>query len=114
MDASPPSPRGSTLTQSSSNQLEPDELSRRLPLSLEAFRAEVRRRQAERMAEDARTHKEELRERCRSLHAFVMAAWAVLEPETKFADNWHIRLLCDHLEAVTRGEITRLLINIWP
>ena len=38
----------------------------------------------------------------------------MLEPTTPFVDNWHIRLICAHLEAVTRGEITRLLINVWP
>jgi predicted phage terminase large subunit-like protein len=28
--------------------------------------------------------------------------------------NWHIGTICDHLEAVTRGEIRRLIINIPP
>lgn len=94
--------------------LDPERLTAALPLSLEAWRVETRHRQLEELAEEARTHKEELREKCRSLHEFVKAAWRVLEPETKFSDNWHIILICNHLEAVTRGEITRLLINIWP
>lgn len=29
-------------------------------------------------------------------------------------DNWHIGAICEHLEAVTNGEIKRLLINIPP
>lgn len=29
-------------------------------------------------------------------------------------DNWHIDAICDHLEAVTRGDIRRLIINIPP
>lgn len=29
-------------------------------------------------------------------------------------DNWHIGALCEHLEAVTRGELPQLLINIPP
>ena len=29
-------------------------------------------------------------------------------------DNWHIGAICEHLEAVTRGEIQNLLINIPP
>lgn len=66
------------------------------------------------MGREAREHADEIRARCKTLHGFVMEAWGVLEPETKFADNWHVELLCNHLEAVTRGEITRLLINIWP
>ncbi|MCY4114501.1 MAG: hypothetical protein OXG33_11285 [Chloroflexi bacterium] len=31
-----------------------------------------------------------------------------------FRDNWHIRVICEHLEAVTRGEIRRLLTGIPP
>lgn len=50
----------------------------------------------------------------RSFHRFVMEAWHVLEPSTKFQDNWHVRAICDHLEAVTKGDITRLIINIPP
>lgn len=49
-----------------------------------------------------------------SLHEFIKQAWHILELDTEFVDNWHIEALCLHLEAVTRGEITRLLINIPP
>lgn len=31
-----------------------------------------------------------------------------------FTDGWHIEAMCDHLEAVTYGDITRLMINIPP
>ena len=41
-------------------------------------------------------------------------AWHVVEPENDFVDNWHIRVICEHLEAITDGRITRLLINIPP
>lgn len=55
------------------------------------------------------------RELCkRSLHYFVQRCWHVLEPGKAFHDNWHIQLLCTHLEAVSRGEIHRLLINVPP
>lgn len=47
-----------------------------------------------------------------SLHEFVKQAWPVVDPAHKFIDNWHIAAICDHLSAVTRGEITRLLINV--
>lgn len=47
------------------------------------------------------------------LHAFVQLAWHVIEAE-EFKDNWHIALVCAHLEAVTRGEIKELIINIPP
>jgi predicted phage terminase large subunit-like protein len=49
-----------------------------------------------------------------SLYAFTREAWAVLEPATPFVDGWHIEAICDHLEAVTSGQIKRLLINIPP
>lgn len=49
-----------------------------------------------------------------SLHEFLWRSWHVLEPETAFKDNWHIGYLCEYLEAVTAGEIKRLLINEPP
>jgi hypothetical protein len=48
----------------------------------------------------------------KSLRAFIEAAWPVVEPGRQFAGNWHIDSICSHLEAVTRGEITRLVINV--
>jgi predicted phage terminase large subunit-like protein len=47
------------------------------------------------------------------LHTFFrLFAWPVLEPGTPFMDNWHLHAICDHLQAVSAGQITRLLINI--
>ena len=48
------------------------------------------------------------------LIAFVRYFWSVLEPETPFVDGWPIWAMCEHLEAVTFGEITRLLMNVPP
>ena len=50
----------------------------------------------------------------RSLHEFVKLAWNVVEPATKFVDNWHIKAICDYLEACVRGEVRNLIINIPP
>ena len=50
----------------------------------------------------------------RSLHEFVRQAWPIVEPATPFQDNWHIGAICAHLEAISRSEITRLLINVPP
>lgn len=50
----------------------------------------------------------------RSLTEFVRQAWPVIRPSTPYVHNWHIDAIADHLEAVTRGEITRLLINMPP
>lgn len=55
------------------------------------------------------------RELCaRSLAEFVRASWHVLEPGQPYIHGWHVDAICEHLEAVTAGEITRLLINIPP
>jgi len=45
---------------------------------------------------------------------FVKNFWHVLEPQTVFVDGWPLHAICLHLEAVSRGEITRLLINVPP
>ena len=55
------------------------------------------------------------REYCsRSLSAFVREAWHVLEPGQPFVHGWHVDAICEHLEAITSGELNRLLINIPP
>src|SRR5277367_6973422 len=45
---------------------------------------------------------------------FVKYFWHILEPQTKFVDGWPLRAICLHLQAVSDGEITRLLINVPP
>jgi predicted phage terminase large subunit-like protein len=50
----------------------------------------------------------------RSLHEFVQMAWSLIEPGKQFYDNWHIRAICEHLQAVTNGDIKRLIINVPP
>lgn len=45
---------------------------------------------------------------------FIRYFWNVLEPETAFVDGWPLWAICEHLEAVTYGEINRLLINVPP
>lgn len=46
------------------------------------------------------------------LHEFLKACWPIIEPGRKFIDNWHLEAICTHLEAVSRREIKRLLINV--
>ena len=48
----------------------------------------------------------------RSLSEFIKQAWHVLEPGQAYSHGWHIDAMAEHLEAVTNGEITRLLINV--
>tara|TARA_R110000824_G_scaffold2970_3_gene13556 strand:- start:1345 stop:2883 length:1539 start_codon:yes stop_codon:yes gene_type:complete len=50
----------------------------------------------------------------RSMHEFIKGAWDTIEPGREFHDNWHIEAICEHLEAVSRGELNRLIINIPP
>lgn len=55
------------------------------------------------------------REECEdSLAEFIKQAWHVVEPANPYVHNWHIDFITHHLEAVTNGEITRLLINVPP
>jgi predicted phage terminase large subunit-like protein len=58
---------------------------------------------------DIRARSAELR-----LVDFVAEAWRLIEPDVPFLRNWHIDATCDHLEAVSRGEITRLIVNMPP
>jgi predicted phage terminase large subunit-like protein len=50
----------------------------------------------------------------RSLKAFVIQAWPVLEPSTEFVEGIHIDAICAHLQAVTEGKISNLIINVPP
>lgn len=49
----------------------------------------------------------------RKLGVFIQQAWDAIDP-AEYVHGWHIDLIAEHLEAVTRGEIKRLLINIPP
>lgn len=49
-----------------------------------------------------------------SLYEFVKQSWGVVEPGVEFVPSWHIEGICEHLEAVTAGDIRKLLINIPP
>ena len=55
------------------------------------------------------------RELCkRSLAEFAKRAWKVLEPVAELKWGWALDAICLHLEAVTDGRITRLLMNVPP
>jgi hypothetical protein len=54
------------------------------------------------------------RERCEgSLIEFFAAAWPEFDP-APVKINWHHEVIAEHLEAVTRGEIRKLLISVPP
>jgi predicted phage terminase large subunit-like protein len=43
---------------------------------------------------------------------FEHFAWPVLQPGRGFVDNWHVHVLCEHMEALKRGQIRKLLVNL--
>ena len=50
----------------------------------------------------------------RSMVFFIKRAWHVIEPSRPYVHGWHMDALAEHLEAVSKGDITRLLINVPP
>lgn len=50
----------------------------------------------------------------RSLADFARMAWPVLEPSTELKWGWALDAICEHLEAVSRGDCKRLLMNVPP
>ena len=71
---------------------------------------------AERKRREARALQSDLGKpgRMGGLIWFIRHFWHVLEPNTKLVEGWAMYAICMHLEAVTRGEIKRLLINVPP
>lgn len=49
----------------------------------------------------------------RSLKHYCRKVWEQVNPEP-FQDNWHIGAVCEHLQAVSDGQIEKLIINIPP
>lgn len=49
-----------------------------------------------------------------SLFEFLKQAWCWIEGNTPFVDGWHLRTICEHLEAVADRRIKNLLINMPP
>lgn len=49
-----------------------------------------------------------------SLAEFARLLWGVVNPGVEMKWNWHLDCICDHLEAISNGQIKRLLINLPP
>ncbi len=49
-----------------------------------------------------------------SFAEFVRQAWPIVRPGDPLRWGWHLDAICDHLAAVHRGEIRKLLITICP
>ena len=50
----------------------------------------------------------------RRLIDYVRVMWPVLEPARPLVRGWVLDVICEHLEAVTSGQIRRLLVNVPP
>ena len=50
-----------------------------------------------------------------SFYEFFKQAWIVMEgPEVPYLDNWHMKALCDHMQACYEGKIKHLILNLSP
>lgn len=49
-----------------------------------------------------------------SLFAFVQVFWNRIEGHKPFLPNWHFHYLAEYLEAITAGQLTRLVVNLPP
>lgn len=49
-----------------------------------------------------------------SLLNFMKLYWQITDPATPLVIGWPLEAICEHLEAVTYGQITRLLMNVPP
>lgn len=49
----------------------------------------------------------------RSLYRYLQEAWPYFDP-AEFVGGWHLEAMAEHLQAVSLGQIRRLLINVPP
>jgi predicted phage terminase large subunit-like protein len=70
----------------------------------------------ERALSDPKAALEEIKaiESERKLIDFIRHGWEALEPGQPFVYGWAVEATCEHLQAVTDGEIRRLVINVPP
>jgi predicted phage terminase large subunit-like protein len=82
--------------------------------SVEAFDTEIKRRQSLAFRVNADQSIEASKARSKTLAGFIRESWHIVEPNTPLIWGWHLDAICQHLEAVTYGQITRLAINVPP
>lgn len=66
------------------------------------------------MASPPTRHAVQARIAQRSLADFARDAWPIIEPGTHLQWNWHLDVICEHLQAVTDGRVRRLIVNVPP
>jgi hypothetical protein len=75
---------------------------------------QARRQRAAQSRLDTLTRLDEIRANCLKFAGFIREAWTQLEPTARYKPNWHHDAIGEHLEAVSRGEIKRLIVNQPP
>lgn len=79
-------------------------------MGMTAIQIQARARQAQ----QRRLHQHTSSVATLTLPAFIEQAWHVVEPAIDYVPGWHLDAIAEHLEAVTRGDIRNLIINIPP
>jgi predicted phage terminase large subunit-like protein len=51
---------------------------------------------------------------CQTLKGFTRVFWPIIEPGRELVEGWVLDALDDHLTAVSRGQIRKILINVPP
>ena len=46
--------------------------------------------------------------------AFTEHVFNQVSPNSAYEENWHVEAIIEHLQAVERGELQRLIINMPP
>jgi predicted phage terminase large subunit-like protein len=49
-----------------------------------------------------------------NLYEFLKQAWHIIEGSHTFIDEWHLKVIAEHLELVYRRKIKNLLVNVIP
>lgn len=50
----------------------------------------------------------------KSLYEFTKEFWGIVEPGVRYVDSWHVKAICDHLQAISEGVFRNLIIAIPP
>ena len=83
-------------------------------MMLKMLREEKARRAQEAERQRIAERAEQIRENCQTLMGFIKEAWHILEPATPLVEGWALEAVCEHFEAITYGDINRLLVNVPP
>lgn len=85
------------------------------PAAIAEARKQLDEERQRRHVERARENADEIREQCRHMDGFFREAWSQLEPSTELRWNWHLDCFCEHLEALSRGQLhPRIIFNVPP